>query len=98
MNRVLLLVPLALVVLMPLPRALAQPSDIVPILEGVEPEPGGMLRAHWGYYNPSDSTMFVPVGVSNFFSPPPGFRGQPTLFQGGRQPNVFSTVWTRSLC
>ncbi len=93
MNRVLLLVPLALVVLMPLPRALAQPSDIVPILEGVEPEPGGMLRAHWGYYNPSDSTMFVPVGVSNFFSPPPGFRGQPTLFQGGRQPNVFSTVW-----
>jgi hypothetical protein len=54
-----------------------------PTLECVSDD-SGALTAHYGYYNPASSTVDVPIGGSNKFTPNPIDRGQPTSFRPGR--------------
>ena len=61
------------------------PRPIRPILECVAPGADGYV-AHFGYKNENDEAVTIPVGASNAFFPPPGGRGQPTVFQPGRTP------------
>jgi RHS repeat-associated protein len=66
---------------------------IHPIVECVENNGNGTYTAHFGYSNDNTYPVTVPVGLLNLFLPLPINRGQPTVFQPGRQQNVFSVVF-----
>ena len=66
---------------------------IHPIVECVQKNPNGTYTAHFGYSNDNPYPVTVPVGLLNLFIPTPIDRGQPTVFQPGRQQNVFSVVF-----
>lgn len=61
-------------------------STVSPILECVEDNGNGTFTAHFGYKNVSGSTISIPVGNSNKFTPAPADRGQPVAFSAGRTP------------
>jgi uncharacterized repeat protein (TIGR01451 family) len=73
---------------------------VSPVLECVDQLSDGLLRAHFGYLNRGSSTVGVPVGPRNAFTPAPENRGQPVRFRPGRAPDVFQVefrgtlVWT----
>lgn len=62
---------------------------------------GSSYVAHFGYFNRNDYPVTIPVGNDNKFTPSPVDRGQPRLFEPGRQRFVFAVpfdgsnlVWT----
>lgn len=55
------------------------------------------IRATFGYRNPNDFTISVPVGALNFFAPAPTNRGQPTQLLGGLNKAAFTTLFTDGL-
>lgn len=61
---------------------------VTPVVECVERLPRG-LRAHFGYTNSRGSTVVIPLGERNNFSPPPLDRGQPDEFDPGRVIDAF---------
>jgi uncharacterized repeat protein (TIGR01451 family) len=63
--------------------------NVTPILECVEPLAGGSYRAHFGYLNEGATSVTLPIGAENAFTPAPEDRGQPVRFQPGRAPDVF---------
>ena len=73
--------------------ALAQPvSPIYPSYEGFAPNEDGTFTLVFGYYSANTVPVTIPPGESNGFLPDPDDRGQPTLFQPGRQRNVCRIV------
>ena len=66
---------------------------IHPIVECVQKNPNGTYTARFGYANDNAYPVTVPVGLLNLFVPLPINRSQPTVFQPGRQQNVFSVVF-----
>ena len=76
-------------------------AAVSPVLECVVAQPDGTLIAWFGYRNPNAIPVTLAVGTTNRFTPTPANRGQPTVFQPGRQVRVFSVafpgtnlVWT----
>lgn len=65
---------------------------LVPMLECVDPEPGGGFTAHFGYQNPNPGEVLAPF--ENTFTPIPPDRGQPTVFEPGRVSDAFQVTWT----
>ncbi|OQY47154.1 MAG: hypothetical protein B6242_05715 [Anaerolineaceae bacterium 4572_78] len=43
----------------------------------------GTYTAHFGYENPGDNALSIPIGVQNYFAPGDADRGQPVTFQPG---------------
>lgn len=77
------------------------PVPVSPVLECVSDQGDGQYVAHFGYNNPNSVPVTIPVGTKNRFSPSPQNRGQPTVFQPGRQVDAFTVkfnggnlVWT----
>jgi RHS repeat-associated protein len=66
---------------------------IHPIVECVQKNPNGTYTARFGYSNDNAYPVTVPVGLLNLFVPLPIDRSQPTVFQPGRQQNVFSVIF-----
>jgi hypothetical protein len=66
---------------------------IHPIVECVQKNPDGTYTARLGYANDNAYPVTVPVGLLNLFIPLPINRSQPTMFQPGRQQNVFSVIF-----
>jgi uncharacterized repeat protein (TIGR01451 family) len=64
------------------------PDPITPATECVELLAGGGFRAHFGYQNPNDAAVQIPVGSDNAFSPGDADRGQPTDFLPGSHGDV----------
>jgi predicted extracellular nuclease len=65
------------------------PLPVAPILECVA-RSGLSWTARFGYNNPNAFAVTLPLGAPvNLFLPFPGNRGQPTVFQPGRQHDVF---------
>ena len=62
-----------------------------PVLECVVFRSGAPSAAVWGYSNPNSFPVTVPVGATNGFAPAPANRGQPLVFQPGRQVGVIQT-------
>jgi hypothetical protein len=63
------------------------------VFEGWEPNPDGTSSLYFGYLNRNwDEEVDIPVGPSNFFSPGPEDRGQPTHFFSRRYKRVFGVV------
>ena len=76
-------------------------AAVSPVLECVAPQPDGTFVAWFGYRNPNTTPVTLAIGTTNRFTPTPTNRGQPTVFQPGRQVRVFSVafpgtnlVWT----
>ena len=69
-------------------------ATIQPILERVIPLGNGNYRATFGYNNSSHTSISIPIGPQNSFSPSPASRGQPTLFLPGLHHGAFSVVFT----
>jgi hypothetical protein len=70
-----------------------QSLRLAPLLECIEPKAEGMLRAYWGYSNPTDSVVTRRLGSSNQFSPAPMDRGQPRTFEPGTHAGAFSVLF-----
>ncbi len=76
-------------------------EKISPILDSLVTNCDGTYTAFFGYLNRNASTVTIPTGSDNRFSPAPEDRGQTTDFLAGRQRKVFSVdfpggnlVWT----
>lgn len=76
------------------PQAYATRSNtqnVTPILECVDYGRSQWVTK-WGYNNPNNYAVTIPVGSNNSFSVTGNDVGQTTLFQPGRQTNVFMTT------
>ena len=70
-------------------------QSVAPILNCVEYDAStNTLTAHFGYVNTNASTVLITLGASNFFSPAPLSRGQPTSFLPGIHNDLFSVSQT----
>ena len=80
-------------------------AAVSPLLECTVDNGNGTFQVYFGYKNDNLTSVSIPVGADNGFSPDPVNRGQPTFFQVGRTqywPNAaFNTsfsggtlVWT----
>lgn len=67
-------------------------AGVEPILERMIPLGDGTYLATFGYFNPGDQAISVPIGPDNGFVPGDADRGQPTLFLPGCHSSVLSTV------
>ena len=67
---------------------------VIPTLDCVSYDPThDRVTANFGYINANDAAVEIAIGASNFFSPPPSFRGQPTSFQPGVTKNAFQATF-----
>ena len=62
-------------------------KPLTPIVECVEPLPGGGFLAHFGYDNPNSAAILEPA--QNVFDPLSANGRQPTVFQPGRTVDAF---------
>ncbi len=65
---------------------------IYPVYEGYVPNEDGTAVLVFGYYNHNSVAVEIPAGEANGFNPRPTDRGQPTVFEPGRQRNVCFVV------
>ncbi len=80
---------LAAVLLAPATPLEAQPNrPIFPVYEGYVPNEDGTAVLVFGYYNHNAVAVEIPAGEANGFDPGAADRGQPTVFEPGRQRNV----------
>ena len=71
------------------PAAGAQPTrPIYPVYEGYVPNDDGTAVLVFGYFNHNSVAVEIAPGAENGFDPGPADRGQPTVFEPGRQRNV----------
>ena len=68
--------------------ALAKPASVTPILECVYQRSDGSAVAVFGYRNDGSGPVPISVDDQNNFSPAPGDRGQPTLFEPGEHRSI----------
>ncbi len=67
----------------------AQPNHpIYPVYEGYVPNGDGTAVLVFGYYSHNAVAVEIPAGAANGFDPEPADRGQPTVFEPGRQRSV----------
>jgi hypothetical protein len=64
--------------------------SISPILECTARNAASSYEAYFGYLSRESTTVSVPVGSFNQFTPAPANRGQPYTFLSGRHSRVFS--------
>ncbi len=84
---------LAAGLLVPAAPAEAQPTrPIYPVYEGYVTNGDGTAVLVFGYYNHNSVAVEIPAGDENGFDPGPADRGQPTVFEPGRQRNVCLVV------
>ena len=71
------------------PAAGAQPTrPIYPVYEGYVQNDDGTAVLVFGYFNHNSVAVEIPAGDENGFDPGPADRGQPAVFEPGRQRNV----------
>lgn len=79
--------------LTPVSTPITSGGSVSPILECVSAKAGGVFAAVFGYLNSGNSTVVVPIGSNNKFSPGPDDRGQPTMFEPGRHESIIGVVF-----
>jgi hypothetical protein len=75
----------------------AAQTSVSPVLECVITNGDGTYTAVYGYNNPSGSSVLVPVGSTNRFTPAPNDRSQPTVFAPGRHVGVLNVTFTGTI-
>src|SRR5207253_2888546 len=70
-------------------------QTVYPLINWVDYEPlTQRTTCSFGYYNPNNSTVTIPIApAKNFFSPPPPIRSQPTEFLPGLNANAFQVTF-----
>lgn len=66
------------------------PNSLTPTFQCLRRNPDKSFTAFFGYNNNNTSSVFIPTGTNNRFSPSPEYRGQPNIFLPGNHQNVFS--------
>lgn len=66
--------------------------SVTPIAECVDLQTDGSMVVHFGYLNGGTSTVKIPIGEKNRFTPGKEDIGQPTEFFTGRVTNVITTT------
>jgi hypothetical protein len=64
-------------------------EEVSPVLECVIDKGDKLYTARFGYNNPNESAVTIPVGSNNRFSPTPQDRAQTITFLPGRHRDVF---------
>lgn len=72
---------------------IASVPSLVPILNCITQQNDTTYTAWFGYENDDTTSIFVPAGSQNKFSPIPNDRTQPTVFEPGKKDRVFSVVF-----
>ncbi len=72
-------------------------QPITPILECVEETADGSLVAYFGYDNPNESAVTIPIGPNNSFTATSQDQGQPIVFEPGRNTRTFSVIFHGTL-
>jgi hypothetical protein len=65
-------------------------NPLTPVLTCMDKVATNTYKAHFGYNNTSARSVQVPIGALNFFVPLPKGQGQPTSFEPGNHPDVFT--------
>lgn len=68
-------------------------QSLQPVLDCVTQVDDTTYTAWFGYENYDTTSIFVPVGPMNKFSPTPNDRTQPTAFEPGKKDKVFSATF-----
>ncbi len=68
-------------------------QSLQPILDCVTQIDDTTYTAWFGYENDDTTSIFVPVGPMNKFTPDPNDRTQPTVFEQGKNDKVFSVTF-----
>lgn len=68
-------------------------QSLQPILDCVTQINDTTYTAWFGYENDDTTSIYVPVGPMNKFSPTPNDRTQPTVFEPGRMDKVFNVAF-----
>lgn len=76
----------------PTPSATPVAQGITPILECVSNQSNGSFIAVFGYLNQNPTSIAIPIGVNNNFSPGIQDRNQPINFLPGRQQSVVALI------
>ena len=61
-------------------------AAVSPLTECTIDNGNGTFKAYFGYQSANQTSVTIPAGADNGFSPDPADRGQPTSFQTGRTP------------
>jgi hypothetical protein len=69
--------------------------SVIPLLECISPDPfnAGWFIAFFGYRNDNDSTISIPWGANNRFTPAPAVRLQPVDFSSGSHATAVITIF-----
>ena len=69
-------------------------QKVIPFLDEVTVNPTtGLATAYFGYHNPNNTTVMIPLGQpGNFFFQPPEVRGQPSQFLPGVRHYAFAAI------
>ncbi|HEX7027762.1 MAG TPA: S8 family serine peptidase [Gammaproteobacteria bacterium] len=70
--------------------------NVVPVFTCVSRRPHGTYAGVFGYENPNDQAVTIPVGPNNNFLPDAENRRQPTTFFPGRHDNALSLAWVNN--
>jgi hypothetical protein len=70
--------------------SLASADDLIPLATYAKLFDADTMLVRFGYENTFDTTLLIPIGPSNRFSPPNENEGQPTSFAIGRHEDIFS--------
>jgi len=77
------------------PKRALSVTGLAPFLECVSYDPpDNTLTAIFGYVSANVGNVQVPLGPSNFFTPSPATRGQPTTFFPGENDDVFEVTFS----
>lgn len=69
------------------------PQSLNPILDCITQQNDTTYTAWFGYENTNSTSITVPIGPQNKFTPTPNDRTQPTVFDPGRKDKIFSVVF-----
>src|ERR1041385_6420110 len=69
-------------------------AQLAPFLDCVDyDKTANTVTAHWAYANTQSTDKTINPGPGNFFTPAPGFQGQPNTFHPGLNHQVFTTTF-----
>jgi len=76
------------------PQLATAQISIIPVLSCVTVDAStNVATAYFGWVSLESTPVVIPLGVSNFFAPPPAFRNQPTTFAPGQNYKAFSVAF-----
>lgn len=94
MGRRIFLSGLSAILALAVPQLATAQINIIPVVSCVTVDAStNVATAYFGWVSLESNTVSIPFGASNFFTPSPPFRNQPTTFASGQNDKSFSVVF-----